>query len=125
MYQYDEYDRQIVDERVSQFADQIDRRIRGELSEDEFKPLRLQNGLYMQLHAYMLRIAVPYGVLSSAQLRTLADITQRYDRGYGHVTTRQNIQLNWVKLTDVTAIPAQLAEVEMHSIQSSGNCIRR
>jgi sulfite reductase (NADPH) hemoprotein beta-component len=124
MYRYDEYDRQIVDERVSQFADQIDRRVRGELNEDEFKPLRLQNGLYMQLHAYMLRIAVPYGVLSSRQLRVLAEITRRYDRGYGHVTTRQNIQLNWIKLTQVPEILAALADAEMHSIQSSGNCIR-
>ncbi|MFZ1428796.1 MAG: nitrite/sulfite reductase [Geminicoccaceae bacterium] len=124
MYRYDEFDRQFVLQRTAQFRDQVQRRLAGELSEDEFKPLRLKNGLYLQLHAYMLRIAIPYGTLSSRQLRKLADIADKYDRGYGHFTTRQNLQLNWPELKDVPDILAELAEVEMHCIQTSGNCIR-
>jgi sulfite reductase (NADPH) hemoprotein beta-component len=124
MYRYDQYDRTIVAERVAQFRDQVRRRLAGELTEDEFRPLRLMNGLYLQLHAYMLRIAVPYGLLSSRQMRMLAHIARTYDRGYGHFTTRQNIQFNWPKLEDVPDILADLASVEMHAIQTSGNCIR-
>src|SRR5262245_34418902 len=124
MYQYDQYDQTLVDERVAQFRDQVRRRIAGELTEDEFKPLRLTNGLYLQLHAYMLRIAIPYGTLSSLQLRKLAHIGRRYDRGYGHFTTRQNLQYNWIKLEETPDILAELAEVEMHALQTSGNCIR-
>jgi len=124
MYAYDNYDHSLVAERVAQFREQVARRIAGEISEDEFKPLRLMNGLYLQLHAYMLRIAIPYGTLSSAQLRRLARIARRYDRGYGHFTTRQNIQFNWIKLEETPDILAELAEVEMHGIQTSGNCIR-
>jgi len=124
MYRYDSYDQTLVDERVAQFRDQVQRRVAGELSEDEFKPLRLMNGLYLQLHAYMLRIAIPYGTLSTTQLRKLADIGRRYDRGYGHFTTRQNLQFNWIRLEDTPDILAELASVEMHAIQTSGNCIR-
>ncbi len=124
MYQYDQYDQTIVDERVAQFRDQVARRLSGEISEDEFKPLRLQNGLYMQLHAYMLRVAIPYGLLSSKQLRKLAHIARVYDRGYAHFSTRQNIQYNWPRLIDTPDILAELASVEMHAIQTSGNCIR-
>ncbi|MDP6831853.1 MAG: nitrite/sulfite reductase [Alphaproteobacteria bacterium] len=124
MYRYDEFDHAFVAERVAQFRDQIERRISGELSEDEFKPLRLMNGLYLQLHAYMLRVAIPYGTLSSTQMRKLAHIARTYDRGYGHFTTRQNIQYNWPKLAEVPDILDELAEVEMHAIQTSGNCIR-
>lgn len=124
MYQYDEYDQRIVDERVAQFADQTRRYLAGELSEDEFRPLRLQNGLYIQRHAPMLRIAVPYGNLNSKQLRTLGHIARTYDRGYGHITTRQNIQFNWPRLEDVPEILDLLAKVQMHAIQTSGNCIR-
>jgi len=124
MYRYDSYDRQIVAERVEQFRDQVRRRLSGQLSEEEFRPLRLMNGLYLQLHAYMLRIAIPYGTLSTAQLRRLAEIGRRWDRGYGHFTTRQNIQFNWPRLADTPDILAALAEVEMHAIQTSGNCIR-
>jgi sulfite reductase (NADPH) hemoprotein beta-component len=124
MYRYDEFDAQFVAERVEQFAGQVERRLTGELSEDQFKPLRLMNGLYLQLHAYMLRIAVPYGTLSSKQMRKLAHITRTYDKDFGHFTTRQNLQLNWIKLVDVPAILRELAEVEMHCIQTSGNCIR-
>ena len=124
MYQYDEYDRTIVTERAQQFRGQVARRIEGEVTENEFKPLRLQNGLYMQLHAYMLRVAIPYGVLSSEQIRMLAHIARKYDRGYGHITTRQNIQYNWPQLQDVPSILDDLASVEMHAIQTSGNCIR-
>ena len=124
MYRYDEFDARFVSERVEQFAYQVQRRLDGELSEDEFKPIRLMNGLYLQLHAYMLRVAVPYGTLASKQLRKLAHIARVYDKGYGHFTTRQNIQYNWPKLTDVPAILRELAEVEMHAIQTSGNCIR-
>ena len=124
MYRYDEFDRTMVLERVEQFRDQVNRRLAGTLSEEEFRPLRLMNGLYLQLHAYMLRVAIPYGTLSSAQLRRLAYIARRYDKGYGHMTTRQNIQYNWPKLEEVPDLLADLAEVEMHAIQTSGNCIR-
>jgi sulfite reductase (NADPH) hemoprotein beta-component len=124
MYKYDEIDQQIVDERVTQYRDQTRRYLAGELSEEEFRPLRLQNGLYIQRHAPMLRVAVPYGMLSSKQLHKLADIAQRYDRSYGHFSTRQNMQLNWPKLEEVPDILAELATVEMHAIQTSGNCIR-
>ena len=124
MYRYDEFDRTLVDERVLQFRGQVARRLSGELNEDEFRPLRLMNGLYAQLHAYMLRVAIPYGTLSSRQMRALAAISQKYDKGYGHFTTRQNIQFNWPDLADVPEILHDLAEVEMHAIQTSGNCIR-
>ena len=124
MYRYDEFDHTLVAERVTQFRDQVQRRLDGALSEDEFKPLRLMNGLYLQLHAYMLRVAIPYGTLSSPQMRQLAYIARRYDRGYGHFTTRQNIQYNWPKLEETPDILADLAAVEMHAIQTSGNCIR-
>jgi len=124
MYKYDEIDQRLVDERVAQFTDQVQRRLTDELSEDEFRPLRLQNGLYLQRHAYMLRVAIPYGLLSAAQMRVLGKIASRYDRGYGHFTTRQNIQFNWLKLEDTPAILADLARVQMHAIQTSGNCIR-
>ncbi|MEO1305936.1 MAG: nitrite/sulfite reductase [Pseudomonadota bacterium] len=124
MYRYDEFDAQIVKERVDQFRGQVDRRLSGELLEDEFKPLRLQNGVYLQLHAYMLRVAIPYGQLNGARMRKLAKIARVYDRGYGHMTTRQNIQYNWVALKDIPDVLAELAEVEMHAIQTSGNCIR-
>ena len=124
MYQYDEYDHALVHERVAQFRDQVARRISGELSEEEFLPLRLQNGLYLQKHAYMLRVAIPYGTLAARQMRALANIAQHYDRGYGHFTTRQNIQFNWIELEQVPDILEHLAEVEMHAIQTSGNCVR-
>ncbi|MEW9853586.1 nitrite/sulfite reductase [Novosphingobium sp. M1R2S20] len=124
MYKYDQYDQQMVDTRVAEFADQVRRRLSGDLTEEQFRPLRLQNGLYLQLHAYMLRVAVPYGTLSSTQMRMLGDIADKYDRGYGHFTTRQNIQYNWIKLEDTPQILADLASVEMHAIQTSGNCIR-
>ena len=124
MYQYDQYDQVIVDQRVAQFRGQVKRYLAGELTEDEFRPLRLMNGLYLQRHAYMLRIAIPYGLLSSRQLRMLAHIARTYDKGFGHFTTRQNIQFNWPKLEDVPAILADLASVEMHAIQTSGNCVR-
>lgn len=124
MYRYDTYDQRIIDERVAQFRDQTRRYLAGELSDDEFRPLRLQNGLYIQRHAPMLRVAIPYGLLSSRQLRKLAEIARRYDHGYGHFTTRQNIQYNWPKLEDVPEILAELATVQMHAIQTSGNCIR-
>ncbi len=124
MYRYDEFDHTLVSERVAQFRDQVRRRLSGALSEDEFKPLRLMNGLYLQLHAYMLRVAVPYGVLSARQMRKLAHIARRYDKGYGHFTTRQNIQYNWPRLEEVPDILEELAEVEMHAIQTSGNTIR-
>ncbi len=124
MYRYDTYDQAMVDTRVEEFRDQVKRRIEGHITEDQFKPLRLMNGLYLQLHAYMLRVAVPYGTLSSAQMRVLGDIADKYDRGYGHFTTRQNIQYNWIKLEDSPDILADLAQVEMHAIQTSGNCIR-
>jgi sulfite reductase (NADPH) hemoprotein beta-component len=124
MYRYDEFDHAFVHERVDEFRDQVERRLAGKLSEEEFRPLRLRNGLYLQLHAYMLRIAIPYGVLSPRQLRQLAMIGRRWDRGYGHFTTRQNLQFNWVKLVDIPEILNALAEVEMHAIQTSGNCVR-
>ena len=124
MYKYDEYDQQMVDARVAEFSDQVKRRLAGEITEDQFKPLRLMNGLYLQLHAYMLRVAVPYGTLDSRQMRMLAHIAREYDRDYGHFTTRQNLQYNWIKLEDAPAILADLASVEMHAIQTSGNCIR-
>ncbi|WP_062018111.1 nitrite/sulfite reductase [Aureimonas sp. AU4] len=124
MYRYDEFDESFVRDRVAQFRSQVERRLDGSLTEDEFKPLRLKNGLYLQLHAYMLRIAVPYGTLNSRQLRQLAHIAEHYDKGYGHFTTRQNLQFNWPKLRDVPEIMDLLADVEMHCIQTSGNCIR-
>ncbi|MFQ5534221.1 MAG: nitrite/sulfite reductase [Sphingomonadales bacterium] len=124
MYRYDDDDRKIVFERAAQFRGQVERRLKGELTEEEFRPLRLMNGLYLQLHAYMLRVAVPYGLLSSDQLRKLAHIARAYDRGYGHFTTRQNIQFNWPRLEDVPKILDELAQVDMHAIQTSGNCIR-
>jgi len=124
MYQYDDYDRALVFERVAQFRDQVERFMAGELSEEEFLPLRLQNGLYMQKHAYMLRVAIPYGTLSAEQMRTLASIASDYDRGYGHFTTRQNMQFNWIELAEVPDILERLAQVNMHAIQTSGNCVR-
>ena len=124
MYRYDEFDHDFVKARVAEFTDQVDRRLAGEITEDQFRPLRLMNGVYLQLHAYMLRVAVPYGTLSSKQLRMLAHIARKYDKGYGHFTTRQNIQYNWPALSDVPQILADLASVEMHAIQTSGNCIR-
>ena len=124
MYQYDDFDHAFVADRNAEFADQVKRRLSGEITEDQFKPLRLMNGLYLQLHAYMLRIAVPYGVLSSRQVRKLAHIARTYDRDFGHFTTRQNLQFNWIKLADAPKILEELAEVEMHCLQTSGNCIR-
>jgi sulfite reductase (NADPH) hemoprotein beta-component len=124
MYRYDEFDHAFVTARVAEFADQVERRLSGEITEDQFKPLRLMNGVYLQLHAYMLRIAIPYGTLNSRQMRMLAHIARTYDKGYGHFTTRQNIQFNWPKLTDIPAILTELASVEMHALQTSGNCIR-
>ena len=124
MYKYDTYDQAIVDARVEEFRDQVRRRLSGEMTEDQFKPLRLMNGLYLQLHAYMLRVAVPYGTLDSRQMHVLAHIARKYDRGYGHFTTRQNIQYNWIKLEECADLLAELAQVEMHAIQTSGNCIR-
>ena len=124
MYKYDSYDQAIVDARVEDFRDQVARRIAGDITEDQFKPLRLMNGLYLQLHAYMLRVAIPYGTMDSRQMRMLAHIARKYDRGYGHFTTRQNIQYNWIKLEECPDLLADLATVEMHAIQTSGNCIR-
>lgn len=124
MYRYDQHDHLIVQERVAQYRDQVQRRLSGELTEDEFRILRLQNGLYMQRHAYMLRVAIPYGLVASKQMRQFAKIARSYDRGYGHFTTRQNIQFNWINLEDTPDILAQLASVEMHAIQTSGNCMR-
>jgi sulfite reductase (NADPH) hemoprotein beta-component len=124
MYLYDEFDRTLLAERVAEFRDQVARRLSGELTEDEFKPLRLMNGVYLQLHAYMLRIAIPYGTLSSAQMRVLAHIARKYDRGYGHFTTRQNIQFNWIKLADLPGALADLAAEGLHAMQTSGNCVR-
>ena len=124
MYRYDEFDHDFVNARVAEFSDQVDRRLAGEITEDQFRPLRLMNGVYLQLHAYMLRVAIPYGTLSSKQLRMLGHIARKYDKGYGHFTTRQNIQYNWPALSDMPAILADLASVEMHAIQTSGNCIR-
>src|ERR1700712_433574 len=124
MYRYDQYDHLIVRERIAQYRDQVQRRLNDELTEAEFLPLRLQNGLYMQRHAYMLRVAVPYGLLSSAQMRMFGHIARKYDRGYGHFTTRQNIQFNRIELEQTPDILADLASVEMHAIQTSVNCIR-
>ena len=124
MYRYDSYDQSIVDARVEEFRDQVQRRLAGQLTEDQFKPLRLMNGLYLQLHAYMLRVAIPYGTLSAKQMRKLGEIARKYDKGYGHFTTRTNLQYNWIKLADAPDILAELATVEMHAIQTSGNCIR-
>ena len=124
MYIYDEFDRTFIAERAAQFRDQVARRLSGELTEDEFKPLRLMNGVYLQLHAYLLRIAIPYGTLSSRQLRKLAHVARVYDRGYGHFTTRQNLQLNWIKLSDMPRVLEELAEAGVHAMQTSGNCIR-
>src|SRR5579871_5461964 len=124
MYRYDEFDQEFVTERVAQFRNQVERRLSGELTEDQFKPLRLMNGVYLQLHAYMLRIAIPYGTLDPRQLRMLAFIARKYDRGYGHFTTRQNLQFHWPALKDIPDILEHLASVEMHAIQTSGNCIR-
>jgi sulfite reductase (NADPH) hemoprotein beta-component len=124
MYAYDDFDRNIVNARVAEFRDQVDRRLKGELTEEEFRPLRLMNGLYLQLHAYMLRVAIPYGTLSADQMRRLALIARKYDKGYGHFTTRQNIQYNWPKLVETPDILEELADVEMHAHQTSGNCIR-
>ena len=124
MYRYEEFDKEFVKDRVAEFKAATQRRIEGVISEDDYKPLRLQNGLYLQLHAYMLRVAIPYGTLSSTQMMTLADIAERWDKGYGHFTTRQNIQFNWMKLQDVGDVLDALADVDMHAIQTSGNCIR-
>jgi sulfite reductase (NADPH) hemoprotein beta-component len=124
MYKYDNYDQAIVDARVAEFRDQVERRLAGEITEDQFKPLRLMNGLYLQLHAYMLRVAIPYGTMDSRQMRMLAHIARKYDRDYGHFTTRQNIQYNWIKLEECPDLLQELASVEMHAIQTSGNCIR-
>ena len=124
MYRYDEFDHALVRERIQQFRRQVERRLKGELDEEQFRPLRLMNGLYLQLHAYMLRINVPYGTLSSRQLRRLAHITRTYDRDFGHFTTRQNLQLNWIRLHQVPDLLTELAEVDMNAMQSSGNCVR-
>src|SRR5262245_38391211 len=124
MYAYDEIDRTLVNERVAEFRDQVKRRLSGELTEDEFKMLRLQNGVYLQLHAYMFRVAIPYGTLSSQQMRRLAHVARKYDRGYGHFTTRQNIQFNWIKLEELPSAMKELAEVGLHGMQTSGNCVR-
>ncbi|MCB2086928.1 MAG: nitrite/sulfite reductase, partial [Sphingomonadaceae bacterium] len=118
MYQYDSYDQAMVDTRVEEFRDQTRRRLEGKLTEAQFTPMRLKNGLYLQLHAYMLRVAVPYGTLNSRQMHALADIADKYDRGYGHFTTRQNIQYNWIKLEEAPDLLADLAKVEMHAIQT-------
>ena len=124
MYRYNEFDREFLRERVGQYRDQVERRLSGALTEEEFKPLRLMNGVYLQLHAYMLRVAIPYGTVSAQQMRGLADIAERWDRGYGHFTTRQNIQFNWPKLVDTPDILEALADLDMHAIQTSGNTIR-
>src|SRR4051812_33119935 len=124
MYAYDEIDRTLVNERVSEFRDQVKRRLSGELTEDEFKMLRLQNGVYLQLHAYMFRVAIPYGTLATDQLRALAHVARKYDRGYGHFTTRQNIQFNWIKLAELPDALDDLARAGLHGMQTSGNCVR-
>ena len=124
MYRYSEFDESFVRARVAEFRDQVRRRLDGSLTEEEFKPLRLKNGLYLQLHAYMLRVAIPYGTLDSRQMRQLAMIAETWDKGYGHFTTRQNVQFNWPELTDVPEMLDALADVSMHAIQTSGNCIR-
>src|SRR5437773_9713834 len=123
MYRYDEFDAEFVRQRVAQFSDQVGRRLAGELTEDEFKPLRLMNGVYLQLHAYMLRIAIPYGTLSSTQMRMLAQVARRYDRNYGHFTTRQNIQFNWIKLKDLPDAMADLARAGLHGMHTSVKCV--
>jgi len=124
MYQYDKIDKTIVSERVAQFRNQVQRHLAGQLSAADLAPLRLRNGLYMQIHAHMLRVSIPYGLLNSAQMRSLAYVARKYDRGYGHFTTRQNIQFNWPELADVPDILEDLSKVEMHAMQTSGNCIR-
>jgi sulfite reductase (NADPH) hemoprotein beta-component len=124
MYRYDALDKEFVADRAAEFRHQVERRLSGELTEDQFKPLRLMNGLYLQLHAYMLRVAIPYGTMNVAQLRKLAWISRAYDKGYGHFTTRTNIQFHWIKLGDTPDILDALAQVDMHAIQTSGNCIR-
>jgi len=124
MYLYDDFDRTLLAERVAEFRGQVARRLTGELNEDEFKSLRLMNGVYLQLHAYMLRIAIPYGTLASDQMRKLAHVARRYDRGYGHFTTRQNIQFNWIKLAELPNAMADLADSRLHGMQTSGNCVR-
>src|ERR1700687_5286233 len=124
MYRYDEFDKNFVAARVAQFRDQVARRLSGELDEEQFRPLRLMTGVYLQLHAYMLRIAIPYGSLSSGQMRMLAHIARRYDRNYGHFTTRQNIQFNWIKLEDLPDVMADLARVGLRGVQTRGNCVR-
>src|SRR5919205_880726 len=124
MYRYDEFDQDFVNARVAEFSDQVERRLSGDLTEDQFRPLRLMNGVYLQLHAYMLRIAIPYGTLSSEQMRTLAHVARKYDRDYGHFTTRQNLQLNWIKWSDLPDAMADLARAGLHGIQTSGNCVR-
>jgi sulfite reductase (NADPH) hemoprotein beta-component len=124
MYRYDALDKDVVLQRAAQFRDQVRRRLIGEITEDEFKPLRLQNGLYMQLHSYMLRVAIPYGCLTTDQVRHLAYVARKYDRGYAHFTTRQNVQYNWPKLHEVPDLLEGLAHAEMHAIQTSGNCVR-
>src|SRR5688500_11097476 len=124
MYRYDALDAEMLADRTAEFRTQVQRRVAGEITEEQFKPLRLMNGLYLQLHAYMLRIAIPYGTLTSAKLRRLAHVARTYDKGYGHFTTRQNIQLHWIKLKDAPAILDELAAVGLHAIQTSGNCIR-
>src|ERR687888_334227 len=124
MYLYDDLDRTLVAERAAEFRDQVARRLSGELTENEFKPLRLMNGVYLQLHAYMLRIAIPYGALSSDQMRTLARVARRYDRNYGHFTTRQNIQFNWIQLAELPDAMDDLARAGLHGMQTSGNCVR-
>src|SRR5215207_9902478 len=124
MYFHDELDRTLLKERVDEFRNQVQRRLSGELTEEEFKLLRLMNGVYLQLHAYMLRIAIPYGTLSSAQLRMLAHVARRYDRGYGHFTTRQNLQFHWIKLEELPDAMADLASAGLHAMQTSGNCVR-
>ncbi|MGZ6016473.1 MAG: nitrite/sulfite reductase, partial [Phenylobacterium sp.] len=124
MYRYDDLDRQMLEDRTSEFRLQTARRLAGEITEDQFKPLRLMNGLYLQMHAYMLRIAIPYGTLSTTQLRRLAHVARAYDKGYGHFTTRTNLQLHWIKLRDAPDAIESLAEVGLHAIQTSGNCIR-
>ncbi|MDO9474394.1 MAG: nitrite/sulfite reductase, partial [Caulobacter sp.] len=124
MYRYDAIDKEFLADRANEFREQVGRRLAGALTEDQFKPLRLMNGLYLQLHAYMLRVAIPYGSLDSRQMRRLAHIARTYDKGYGHFTTRQNIQFNWIKLGQAPDILDQLADVDLHAIQTSGNCIR-
>src|SRR5690606_181280 len=124
MYRYDEFDQEFVRARIDQFTDQVERRLAGEITEEQFRPLRVMNGVYLQLHAYMLRVAIPYGTLSSRHLRMLAHIGRKYSKGYGHFTTRQNIQFHWPALSEIPSALADLASVEMHALQTSGNCIR-